>query len=320
MAIKPRQGVLAKVEATYGTDPTPVGTDALIAIDDLSIELLTEDAEIVHVDAHLDSFEHVAGTVAAAISFTTPLRGSGAAGTAPDIGPLLKAVGFSETIVAMTSVTYAPASAFGTAGNGYQSVTLYIENGTLQHQFHGCYGTVSLDASVASFPKLSWEFVGLYEKPTDVGTITSPTYDTTRPVPCRGLTFNIGGDTPRMTNFSLALNRETHMVRDMAATLGVQAFELGAIRPSGTTTIQLQTIATGDWWGRVDSPTNLNWSFAFGAVAGNIATINRPAGNTTGGLKFRTLAEGEDNGVLTLDLGFTLGRHAGQDTFEIVFT
>lgn len=319
MSIKARQSLLAESEATYGTDPTPGGTDAVIVIDDLTINVIEESADLDHVDAGLDGFEHVAGTLMYEVSFTTPLRGSGAAGTAPDIAPLIKACGFSETIVAATSVTYAPASVFD-AATGYQSATFYIQDGTLQYQAHGCYGTFGLVAAAASFPKLAFTFQGLYEKPTDLASITAPTYDTTRPAPCRGMTFSIGGSSPRMSAFSLDLNRETHVVRDMAATLGVRAVELGRCKPSGAFTIQEQTIATIDHWARLDTPTNLAWSFAFGGSAGNICTIGRPAANTSGGLKYRVLSQGEDNGVISHEIGYTLGRHSLNDTLQLVFT
>ena len=320
MAIKARQSILAKVEAVYGTDPVPVGTDAVRAIDDLSIEILTEDGEIDPVDAGLDGYEHVEGLLAVKVGFTTPLYGSGAAGTPPDFGALLKATGFSETIVGGASVTYAPASVFGAAGAGYQSATLYIQDGVIQHQIHGCYGTFSLAAAVGTFPKIAWEFTGLYERPTDVAAITAPTYDTTRPQPCRGLVFNVGGDTPRASAMNLALNREVHLVRDMSAAFALRAVELGRMKPAGDMTIQEQTLATVDWWTRLDAPTNLAWSWAWTGAAGNISVIRRPAANTVGGLKIRTLSVGEDNGVKTLDLGFSLGRHAIDTALELVFT
>jgi hypothetical protein len=44
------------------------------------------------------------------ITFDVELAGSGSAGTAPAFGPLLKAAGLSETVVAVTSVTYAGVS------------------------------------------------------------------------------------------------------------------------------------------------------------------------------------------------------------------
>ena len=320
MAIQRRQSILAKSEAVHATDPVPVGTDAVRAIDDLSLEIITETGNVEPIDAGLDGYEHVEGLLGMRVGFTTPLYGSGAAGTAPDWGALIKACGFAETIVAVTSTTYAPASVFGAGATGYQSVTLYIQDGVLQWQLHGCYGTVGLAAAVGTFPKLAWQFVSLYERPTDVAPITAPTYDTTRPQPCRGLAFNIGGDTPRASEFNLALNRETHMVRDMSATYGLRAIELGRMAPTGDVRIQEQTLATADWWTRLDTPTNLNWSFVFGGTAGNIATIRRPAANTVGGLRIRDLSIGEDNGVKTLDLGFTLGRHAIDTELEIVLT
>ncbi|MCK7495178.1 MAG: hypothetical protein MZW92_31855 [Comamonadaceae bacterium] len=43
------------------------------------------------------------------LTFDVEIKGSGAAGTAPELGVLLKGCGFGETVVAVTSVTYAPA-------------------------------------------------------------------------------------------------------------------------------------------------------------------------------------------------------------------
>ncbi len=317
MAIQARQSLLAKVEAAYGTDPTPAGVDAVRCIGSLDYTFNSEDAEIESVDAFLDGYAHVEGSVFVTVSFETPLWGSGAAGTAPEIGPLFKACGMDEVIVGATSVTYQPTSAFGAGAAGYQSNTFYIQDSTLQFQVHGVYGTFSIDASVSSFPKVSWSFTGLYERPTDVAAITAPTYDATRPAPCRGLTFQYAGITPRCTNWTLDLQREVHRVGDFGSTFGVAGFELGRCSPAGTFRVQERAIATENFW-TVDTPVASHWSLTFGSTAGNICTITRPGG--TGGIKFQNLSRGEDNGIITLDMAYSIGRNAGNDALELVFT
>jgi len=323
VSIPRRQSLLAKVEAVPGTDPTPVGADAVPMIDGLELGAVLENGEIVPVDAYLDGYNHVEGTIVLTASFSCMLKGSGAAGTAPEIAPLLRACGMAQADVVgpPASNTFTPDSVWSVAaGVGYQSATLYIEDGTHQWQMHGCYGTWSIDSSIVSFPKISFEFTGLYEKPTDQATITTPTYDATRPVACRGLTYNIGGSSARCTAFRLDLNREVHIARSQAAAFGVVAIELGACNPKGTWSIQEETIATHDWWGALEAGTVQDFSWVWGGAAGNIVTLARPAGNTLGGAKFSDLSRGEDNGVIWQDFGFSLGRHAGDDSFSLAFT
>ena len=60
------------------------------------------------------------------------LAGSGTAGTAPRYGALLQACGLSETIVASTSVTYAPVS------SAFSSATIYFNNDGIRHILTGC--------------------------------------------------------------------------------------------------------------------------------------------------------------------------------------
>ena len=318
MAVQSRQSLLAKVEAVYGTDPTPVGTDAVPMIGDATLSAVTENGEIVPIDAFLDGYNHVEGTLFLTMSFSAMLKGSGAAGTAPEIGPLLKACGMSETVDAGVSVTYAPASVFN-AAPGYHSATLYLDDGVHQWQIHGCYGTWSLESGIAGSPMLSFEFSGLYEIPTD-GAVTSPTYEATRPVATRGLTFNIGGSSARCSQFSMDLNREVHPVRSMAETYGIAGFELGRADVKGRWTFAEQTIATKDWWTPFQAGTVQDFSWVWGGTAGNIVTLARPAGNTIGGVKFDSLSRGEDNGVITHEMGFSMGRHAGEDTFSLAFS
>lgn len=322
MAITRRQSLLAEVEAVYGTDPTPAGTDAVACIDEITLAVEGEDSQPEHVDGFLDGFEHVEGTLLVRVSFSTMLKGSGAAGTAPEIGPLLKACGFLETIVGAASVTYTPASEFGVLATGYQSVTLYLQDGTHQHQVHGCYGTFSIDANPASFPKVSWQFTGLYERPTDLAVITAPTYETTRPQPSRGLTMSLVGQAAGVAfqpvSFTLDLNREVHVSRSMAAAFGVAAVEIGRCVPAGTFGAVLLPIASHDWYADLEAATVAAMSIVWGGTAGNIVTLTGSGG--TGGMAVRSLGRAEDNGVLTLDAGYSMGRSAGDDVLSLEFT
>ena len=283
MAIVSQQSLLAKVEATYSTDPTPAGANAVACINEITLAPVTEDSQPVSVDAFLDSYEHVEGSIHVVCSFSTPLKGSGSAGTEPEITPLLKACGFKHLNTGATSDAFTLASTFGTLNTGYQSATFYIEDGTHKHQIHGCYGTLSIEANPASFPVANWTFTGLYERPTDVATFTAPTYDTSRPQPSRGLTMTLGGVAG-------------------GATFGAVVLPL----------------ASHDWYADLEAATLASMSMVWNGGAGNITTITTAGG--TGGMAVRTLDRGEDNGVMTWDAGYSVGRSSGNDSINITFT
>jgi hypothetical protein len=104
--------ILAKTEVTYNTDPVPVvGTNAiLIRNANLSSEgLRMNDRGAIR--ASIGQLQQVYGGQLKRLTFECEVKGSGAAGTAPEIGPLIEACGFDETIVGATSATYKPESA-----------------------------------------------------------------------------------------------------------------------------------------------------------------------------------------------------------------
>ena len=93
MALTRKTWLLAKIESTEGTDPTPVGGSNAIQVTD--VELTPIESDNVQATA-MQGFlgNSTRGTIVAnkrvGVSFSVELSGSGAAGTAPAYGPLLK--------------------------------------------------------------------------------------------------------------------------------------------------------------------------------------------------------------------------------------
>ena len=103
--------ILAKIEATYGTDPTPTGAEAILV---RNLEITPLEAETVSrelIRPYLGASDQLLAQTRVGINFEVELAGSGTAGTAPAYSALMKSCGLSETVVATTSVTYAPISA-----------------------------------------------------------------------------------------------------------------------------------------------------------------------------------------------------------------
>jgi hypothetical protein len=102
MALTRKKFLVAKGGSSYGTDATPVGGSNAIQVS--SLEVTPIEADNVQA-ATFQGFlgNSTRGTLVAnkrvSVTFEVELAGSGAAGTAPAFGPLLKACGLSETIV-----------------------------------------------------------------------------------------------------------------------------------------------------------------------------------------------------------------------------
>jgi len=162
MALTRKKFLLAKIESTEGTDPSPVGGSNAIQIS--SLELTPMESDNVQAAAFQGFLGNsTRGTLTAnkrvSVTFDVELGGSGAAGTAPAYGPLLKACGCSETIVASTSATYAPVS------SSFDSVTMYCFYDGTRHVITGARGTMSINLSAGQLATMSFQFTGIYNNP-----------------------------------------------------------------------------------------------------------------------------------------------------------
>ena len=144
--------LLAKLETTVGTDPTPVvGSDAILVrnIEVTPLEVDTVNRELIR--PFLGQADQLLAQQRVLINFEVELAGSGSAGTAPAYGPLLQACRCTETVVSSTSVTYAPNS-----DATPKSVTIYFNNDGVLHKATGCRGTFTLNAEVGAIPFISF--------------------------------------------------------------------------------------------------------------------------------------------------------------------
>lgn len=153
-----RQLLLAKKEVTYGTDPVPVAAQTLWAEDvthKLTGSRVTPNPAKPGVGPVAD---HTYGEHAE-VSFKIPLNGSGTAGTAPKWGPIMKACGWAETLVAVTSVTYALMANPRLA----DSMTLVWRDGNRRlHKVLGWRGRVGFELTAGQRPMLTFTGKGLY--------------------------------------------------------------------------------------------------------------------------------------------------------------
>lgn len=301
--------LLAKSENTYGTSAAPDGSNAILVsnleVEPLAMELVAREL----ITGNLGNRDNVVAQRAARVTFAVELAGSGAAGTAPRFGPVLKACGFSETVSASTSVTYAPVSA------SFSSCTLdFYQDGNRQ-LITGTRGTWSLEMGIGQIPQLNFEMMGLYATPTALANVT-PTYaNQAAPVAVNSdntTNVSVHSYSACMNAFSLQVANEM-VFRQLAGC--TKEVIISDRAPTGSITIELPPIGTKDYFSLASAQTKGSISLQHGQTAGNIATITA----ATSAFDSPTYEDGD--GIQHLVLPFRpIPTSAGNDEFSLVFT
>ena len=309
MALTRKRLLLAKVETVYGTDPVPVGTDAVLVsnleVQPLQLEL--KDRELIL--GYLGNTEMVVGQRLVGVSCDVEIAGSGVAGTAPKWSAMMQACGFSETIVATTSVTYAPVS------TAFKSVTLYFFADGVRHKVTGCRGTWSMSKEVGEIGKISFELTGIYNPPTDETPPALTFSNQADPVIVNSAntgTLEVHGYAACMSAFSLDLGNETPF-RQLAGC--TQQIMITDRKPEGEVSIEAPTIAQKDFFTAASGQTLDEFSWTHGTTAGNIVRFVAPTCNLG-------QPEYEDSdGIIMLKLPFMpVPTAAGNDEFSLILT
>jgi len=161
--------ILIETESSYGVDPTPTGTDAVLVRD---LNITPQQSDVVNRDLirpYLGASEQLLANTRVECTFSVELAGSGTAGTAPQYGKALRACGLNEVVSAGASVAYSPTS------SSFKSVTIHYNIDGVRHKVTGARGTFTLNANVGEIPSIDFTFTGIYNAPDD-SALPSVTY------------------------------------------------------------------------------------------------------------------------------------------------
>jgi hypothetical protein len=302
--------ILAKIESSYGTDPTPTGSANAILVRNLEITPLQ--AETVTRDLirpYLGNSDQLLAQTRVEVTFEVELAGSGTAGTAPAYGPVLQACGLSQTIVATTSVTYAPVS------SSFSSVTLYFHNDGIRHKVTGCRGTFSLNAEVGQIPVIAFTMTGIYNAPTDE-TLPTPTYaNQEAPLIFKNgntSSFSIFSYSGCLQSLSFDIANEVVYRELVGCTKEVLITNRG---PNGTAVIEAPLIATKDFFTIANGSSTGSITFLHGTTAGNRVTFTAPQSD------IGSPTYSDQDGIQMLNLPYlAIPSSSGNDELSLAFT
>lgn len=307
--LKKKEVILSKIESTYNTDPTPSNsTDAILCE---SFEWANEGLRMLDRPAPkntIGSYAPVYGGTLKALSIVVRYRGSGAAGTANDMSPLLRACGLSETLNASTSVVYKPVS------TGFESCTIYRYNDGKLQKYTGCVGNLQCDFTVGGFFLFTFNMVGHFVSETDVA-LVSPTYDTTVPPVVLNGAFVANSYSAIISALQFDLGNTLAMPPDFNGSDGFGIIQVTDRKVTGSFDPQDVLVATHNFMSEFTAGTSMVLGTgAVGPAAGNKIQIDMAA------IKISELAPGDRDGVATLQESFAAEESSGDDEVTFTFT
>ena len=304
--------LLAKIESVYGTDSVPAAATNAILFSGLQIvpferlRMFQRPA----VRASLGSLQQIYGGSLGAFRFDAEFKGSGAAGTPPEIGALLRACGLGETIVVSTSVTYAPVS------TALESISAYaFEFGRVRHIFTGCRGNVAI-RFVAGEPVMgSFEFIGKRGSVTDQ-TQPVPTIISVVPVAAKGLASTIGGvGSLVVQEYELNLNNQLEVPPNLNDSEGFGNVTIVKRDPTLSLLLHSELIATLNPFADLTAGTaRALASGTLGGTAGNRLAL------TCAQMHYRGLELGEAEGFRNRRAQFGCHEAAADSEFSLQWT
>jgi hypothetical protein len=302
--------LLAKIESSYGTDPTPTGSSNAILVRSLEVSPFQSDVvERELIRGYMGNYETLHANTRVEVTFEVEMAGSGTAGTAPAYGPLLKACGNSQTIVSSTSVTYAPLS------SSHDSVTMYFFQDGVQQKITGARGSFSINAEVGAIPTINFTMIGIFNAPTDVSNPTTTYQHQADPV-----LFKNGNTTAQqlfsfagaVQSFSFDQNNQT-VYRELVG--GTKEVQITDRRPGGSIVLEAVTMATKNYFASITGSATGNNTFQHGQTAGNIFTFSAPQTDLS------TVSYSDSDGIQMLNFDYTATpTAAGNDEYSIVIS
>ncbi|MCU7877136.1 MAG: hypothetical protein KZQ84_10100 [Candidatus Thiodiazotropha sp. (ex Lucinoma borealis)] len=261
--------ILAKLEPVYGVDSLP--TAATNAIQAANVDLMPLEADLVNrnlMRGALGNELQIHVGVHVKMSFDVEMAGSGAAGTAPHYGPLLRGCSHSE-VLNVDNVPYAPIDDLE------ESLTMYLHFSGQLHAMLGARGTVDIRLNPKGIPYYHFEFTGLWMGPSSVA---DPAVDFSGiPIPLAVTntntpTFTMHGEPQKVAAFEFKQNNGKFYDN----LIGEESVPINDRKPSGSITIEAPNISDKDWFTTTYGSAVGAMQWIQGLTAGRIIEFNAP--------------------------------------------
>ncbi len=308
--LKTKALILAKVEDTYSVDSSPVAATNAILVETPEIEVVEKKLERKNVKSYFGSNPIVAVGEGLKLKFKTELKGSGTAGTPPEIDPLLQSCNFTVTNVPETSDTYAPNSDTSTG----KSSTIYFYLDGFLHLLTGCRGTFDIDLKAGEYGSISWEFTGLYAGPTDTTMATGVAVNTTVPPRFLSASFAIDSYAAIIETMKIKIANEIARRPSANAATGILEYFVKDRKITGEIDPEVVALATKNFWTMWSGNSQVALTATVGSTAGNRCVISASK------VQVDSMKYGERENILTYALPLLFMPDDGNDEISLAFT
>ena len=306
-----RMAILADVEATYGTDQAPTANSNAMQMNDVTLTPLAGNEE--RRDLMLPWLGHQ-GVILTGnhvmIEGAVEIAGSGAAGTVPKYGPLLRACGLSETVTAGSSRSNAQAKVrYKPVSSGEASISIhYIQDG-VRHVALGTRGNVQLDFTPQRIPRFRFTLTGLLGTIADQALPSPELGEFQKPliVSKANTTFRLHGHQAIAESVTFDLGNQV----EQRLLIGDESMVLSDRQATGSAVVQATNLATVNWFEIAQAATKGAMSLVHGTTAGHIVEVAAPA------VQIGRPTQGQSNNIVNYTLPLMLTPSAGNDELSI---
>lgn len=228
------------------------------------------------------------------------LKGSGTAGTAPELGKMLKMFGLSETISAGVSVIYSPRN------TGFESGAITLNLDGVQYVMVGAR-MEKLTIPIESGNPVICEaaFVGKYAAPTTAA-LSAPTFADAAITPpvAESMALTIATKTHIIRNFKLELTNARGMRESINSATGLYQIDIVGRDWGGSFTVEVDADNDIEYWTNLMAATEMAVaSTGFGAVGTKIAI-------STSTLQLEDIKPAVSEGQNMYEVTFRINKHA----------
>lgn len=300
--------ILAKIQPIAGTDSAPTAVlNAILCRATTITPVSAEFADRNLLRPYFGNGGSVAVTKYSQLEIEVELAGSGAAGTPPAFGPLLRAAALDETISEAVDVQYAPVS------DSLELVTVYAYLDGLLHKMVDCRTSVSFDITSRAIPFLKFTIMGSYSPITDAATPAGVDYSMfMRPLgvnKTNSPAWSLHGYTGCLQAFTMDVANQLAW----RSLIGYEGAEITDRKPTGSAVLELPSIAALNWPSLVIDGSLAAFSITHGTAAGNIVKIDLPKAQLT------DPAYSDQDGIAMLNLTLGIQPDAGNDELLLTF-
>lgn len=299
-----QQAILAKIEVTEGTDPTPTGSaNAVLAGNMQLTPLVATMVDRVAAFPTFGSVGQVPANVYHMVEFDHEGAGSGVVDTPPAYGPLLRMAGFAETVTASTKVEYNPIT------SPQESGTIYGNQSGILHKLTGARSTFGLKFDKASYPIFSHRVFGRYNAPTATAlpSLTTTAWQAPLVISLANTQFTLDGFSAVLESLTIDLGNNL-IFRDRPNASYVAITDRNM---TGNIQFECPPLGTHDFFALARSGNLVALQLIHGTVAGNITQIDCPK------VQLQNPTYVNVDGILHFQASLRINRNSGNDEMKI---